>query len=128
MDWWRRKYSGELEKNLRGLIAGTLGLDANGERQFVIRKEFIDLINQFGEGVDVFLPDKPAGYWVVDAECRDGKVCNGAERCVNDRCAAGSPPCFGTDERCDESSRRCVSMCHVWWSDGENLSEGPRYD
>ena len=104
-------YSGELEKKLRGLVAGALGLDANGERQFVIRREFIELISQFGEGVDVFLPDKPAGYCVGDAECSDGKFCNGAERCVNNRCAAGSPPCFGSDERCNESSKRCISTC-----------------
>ncbi|KXX79366.1 hypothetical protein MMYC01_204700 [Madurella mycetomatis] len=38
-----QEYSGELEKRLRTLVSNALGLDANGERNFVIRKEVVDL-------------------------------------------------------------------------------------
>lgn len=105
------KYSGEAEKRLRQLVSNALGLDANGERKFVVRKEVIDLVNRFGlDYNDLFLADKPAGYCVSDAECSDGVFCNGAERCVSNKCVAGSRPCIGSDERCVESGR-CVSTC-----------------
>ncbi|KAK3381811.1 hypothetical protein B0H63DRAFT_502139 [Podospora didyma] len=100
-----QQYSGELEKSFRALVAKTLGLDANGERQFVIRKDFVDLVNRLGEGADIWLPDKPAGYCASDAECSDGKYCTGIEKCVNERCVAGSKPCIGSDEKCNESRK-----------------------
>ncbi|KAM7215412.1 hypothetical protein V8F06_009172 [Rhypophila decipiens] len=106
------KYSGELEKRLRTLVSGALGLDANGERQFVVRKEVVDLVSRFGlDYGDLFLADKPAGYCVGDAECSDGIWCNGVERCVANKCAVGTEPCFGSEERCAEASKRCISTC-----------------
>ncbi|KAK5651478.1 hypothetical protein OQA88_12485 [Cercophora sp. LCS_1] len=104
-------YSGEMEKKLRGLVSGALGLDANGERRFVVKKEVVDLVAMFGVGADVFLVDKPAGYCARDADCSDGVFCNGAERCVNERCVKGQAPCFVGEERCVESSKRCISTC-----------------
>ncbi|GAB1318070.1 hypothetical protein MFIFM68171_08280 [Madurella fahalii] len=106
-----QEYSGEMEKRLRALVSNALGLDANGERSFVIRKEVVDLVSRFGVGADVFLPDKRPGYCSGDGDCSDGVFCNGAERCVNEQCVKGEPPCFGVDLRCVESSRRCVSTC-----------------
>ncbi|KAK3690582.1 hypothetical protein B0T22DRAFT_529023 [Podospora appendiculata] len=99
-------YSGELEKQLRTLISGALGLNANGERQFVLRKDFVDLINRLGDGADIWLPDKPVGYCVKDSECSDGKFCNGLEKCINEKCVAGQRPCSPGEERCVEGSGR----------------------
>jgi len=105
------QYSGEMEKKLRGLVSNALGLDANGERSFVIKKEVVDLVTRFGVTADVFLADKPAGYCANDADCSDGVFCNGAERCVNERCVQGSPPCFVGEARCVEASKRCIATC-----------------
>lgn len=57
----------------------------------------------------------------TDLDCDDSRYCNGAERCVMGRCAAGTSPC---DDRysctrevsCDEATRVCTrvpddSMC-----------------
>jgi len=104
-------YSGEMEKKLRALVSGALGLDANGERSFVVKKDVVDLVNRFGVTADVFLVDKPAGYCAKDADCSDGVFCNGAERCVNERCIKGSSPCDAGESRCVEASKRCVSTC-----------------
>jgi hypothetical protein len=105
------QYSGEMEKRLRGLVSNALGLDANGERSFVIKKEVVDLVSRFGVTADVFLVDKPAGYCASDVDCNDGVFCNGAERCINERCVQGSPPCFAGEARCVEASKRCIATC-----------------
>ncbi|KAK1829736.1 hypothetical protein QBC39DRAFT_262377 [Podospora conica] len=101
------EYSGEMEKKLREMLAKALGLDANGERTFVIKKEVVALVSQFGVTADVFLPDKPAGYCAKDADCNDGVYCNGVERCVSEKCVAGTRPCDGAGGACVEASKTC---------------------
>ncbi|KLU81005.1 hypothetical protein MAPG_00100 [Magnaporthiopsis poae ATCC 64411] len=103
-------YSGEMEKKLRTAVASALKLDANGERSFVLRKEIVGLVRQFGDGADIWLSDRPAGFCSSDAECSDAKFCNGVEKCVANKCVAGSRPCLG-DETCLESSKRCLPNC-----------------
>lgn len=48
----------------------------------------------------------------TDQDCDDTLYCNGAERCVMGRCAAGTSPCDDryscTVDSCDEEGRRCV--------------------
>lgn len=102
------EYSGEMEKKLREMLAKALGLDANGERSFVIKKEVVALVSQFGISADVFLPDKPAGFCAKDADCNDGVFCNGVERCVSERCTKGASPC--EDMRCVEASKTCRAI------------------
>ncbi|EJT71632.1 hypothetical protein GGTG_10887 [Gaeumannomyces tritici R3-111a-1] len=104
-------YSGEMEKKLRAAVARALKLDANGERSFVVRKEVVDLVRQFGGGADIWLPDRPAGFCSADGECSDGKFCNGVEKCVSNKCVPGSKPCLGGGETCMESSKRCLPTC-----------------
>lgn len=101
-------YSGEMERKLRGMVAKALGLDANGERSFVVKKEVVALVARFGITADVFLPDKPAGFCGKDADCNDGVFCNGVERCVSERCTKGKSPC--EDVRCVEASKTCRAM------------------
>ncbi len=43
----------------------------------------------------------------TDADCDDGRFCNGAETCVNGACQPGAPPC-SSGETCDEGMDRCV--------------------
>ena len=43
----------------------------------------------------------------VDADCDDGKFCNGTETCVGGSCQSGGDPCPG--QGCDEGSDACVS-------------------
>ncbi|MBL8602339.1 MAG: putative metal-binding motif-containing protein [Myxococcales bacterium] len=49
-----------------------------------------------------------------DTQCSDGDLCNGAERCVSNRCVAGTAVTCNdniecTADRCDPSTGRCVS-------------------
>jgi len=48
-------------------------------------------------------------------ECDDGMFCNGQEQCVNQKCAAGTPPSCDdgiacTVDRCSEERRLCVNI------------------
>ncbi|KAK4224192.1 hypothetical protein QBC38DRAFT_515517 [Podospora fimiseda] len=106
-------YSGELEKNLRGKISEVLGLDAKGERQFVLKKDFVELVGRFGEGTaDVWLAPKPAGFCGTDADCDDRYWCNGVEKCVNEVCVAGVRRCLGGEGMvCNEARKSCVMNC-----------------
>jgi len=49
------EFSADMEKKLREQLSKALGLDANGERTFVVRKEFIWVLNMFGAGADIFV-------------------------------------------------------------------------
>jgi hypothetical protein len=58
---------------------------------------------------------QPEGGCTGDGQCDDGVFCNGAERCVSGRCAAGQPvscddgqPC--TRDSCVEFLRSCISI------------------
>jgi hypothetical protein len=110
------RYSQELKTSLEGAIARALGLDSNGERSIVIRKDFITLLDQFGIGADVFLPDKAKNFCVSDAECDDGTWCNGAERCIGEKCQFGTYRCSTEfdDEcwmtRCNERKKECQTV------------------
>ncbi|KAK4466567.1 hypothetical protein QBC42DRAFT_326226 [Cladorrhinum samala] len=105
-------YSGELEKTLRTKVAAALGLDAKGERQFVLRADFVDLVSRLGEGADVWLGPKPAGFCTSDADCDDKLWCNGVEKCVNEVCVAGARRCPATEQLiCNESRKTCVMNC-----------------
>jgi hypothetical protein len=54
-----RGFGPDLETKLKADIARALGLDSEGKRVFVIRKDFLDLIAAFGENADIFLPPPP---------------------------------------------------------------------
>ncbi len=61
-------------------------------------------------------PSLKIGGCRTDAECDDGRWCNGQERCVSGQCAAGSPVnCSDgnacTDDVCDETLDRCTNPC-----------------
>ncbi|KAK4162891.1 hypothetical protein QBC43DRAFT_240206 [Cladorrhinum sp. PSN259] len=105
-------YSGELEKTLRTKVASALGLDAKGERQFVLRADFVDLVGRLGDGADVWLAPKPAGFCNTDADCDDKSWCNGVEKCVNEVCVAGVRRCPATEQLvCNEGRKTCVMNC-----------------
>jgi alpha-tubulin suppressor-like RCC1 family protein len=42
-----------------------------------------------------------------NAECSDGLVCNGSERCVLGACAAGEPPACPPEHACSEAAQGC---------------------
>jgi len=48
------QYSAEMDKKLRELVSEALGLDGNGERAFVIPKDFVDLLRKFGAKAKIF--------------------------------------------------------------------------
>ena len=57
----------------------------------------------------------PPTLCVGDADCDDGNFCDGAERCVDGRCAAGTPPDCGdgvacTVDACDDVADACVHV------------------
>ncbi|KAK4186025.1 hypothetical protein QBC35DRAFT_555229 [Podospora australis] len=106
-------YSGEMEKTLRAAVSKALKLDSKGERNFVLRADFVDLVARLGEGApELWLAEKPAGFCASDAECNDGRWCNGVERCVNEVCVAGQAACERADDLvCNEAGRRCVMNC-----------------
>ncbi len=51
----------------------------------------------------------PAPDCRSDTECANGAFCDGTERCIEERCVSGTPPCSGSTPRCDESLDRCVA-------------------
>ncbi|KAK3998152.1 hypothetical protein QBC44DRAFT_386471 [Cladorrhinum sp. PSN332] len=105
-------YSGELEKTLRTKVASALGLDAKGERQFVLKADFVDLVGRLGDGADVWLAPKPAGFCGSDADCDDKLWCNGVEKCVNEVCVAGTRQCPAREQLiCNEGRKTCVMNC-----------------
>lgn len=53
------EYVQALEQRLTDAITNALKLDRNGDRVFVIRKEFAELLAASGEGADLFLPTPP---------------------------------------------------------------------
>ncbi len=54
-----------------------------------------------------------------DADCLNGVFCDGRERCIEEHCVSGSPPCSGSTPRCDESLDRCVTCLeHAHCDDG----------
>ena len=50
-------------------------------------------------------PDQPD--CVADADCDDGRLCNGLEACVGSLCVAGPPP------SCDDGIDCTIDSCHV---------------
>ena len=44
-----------MENTLRSKVAQALSLDAKGERRFVVKPNFVDLVRQFGADADVWL-------------------------------------------------------------------------
>lgn len=107
------RYSEQLTASLQGVVARALGLDSNGERNIVVKKDFISLLEQFGIDADVFLPDKPSNFCVSAADCDDGNWCNGREYCSGGQCHLGVPMCSTEfDEgcfytKCNERFKRC---------------------
>ena len=53
-------YTGVMENTLRSKIAQVLHLDAKGARRFVVKKNFVDLVRQFGDGADIWLSASPS--------------------------------------------------------------------
>jgi hypothetical protein len=53
------RYSAEMDKKLRELVSRALGLDANGERTFVIPRDFVNLLRKFGTKANIFEEDGP---------------------------------------------------------------------
>lgn len=53
-------YTGVLEQTLRAKVAQTLHLDANGSRRFVAKKNYADLVRQFGNDADIWVSVSPA--------------------------------------------------------------------
>jgi YD repeat-containing protein len=51
-------------------------------------------------------PISPAPPCVADTDCDDGLFCNGAERCLDGVCTAGTTPCSG-DQLCNEQTDSC---------------------
>ena len=107
------KYSPQLKTRLEAAVAKALDLDAHGERYFVIRKDFMQLVAQFGPAADIWLQTKRPGYCASDVECDDGRYCNGVEHCVSEQCVAGKEPCersTNVDEQytCVESKKQCL--------------------
>ncbi|KAK0744659.1 hypothetical protein B0T21DRAFT_90894 [Apiosordaria backusii] len=101
-------YSGELEKALRTKVSQALGLNANGERSFTLKKDIVDLVAALGErSPELWLPDKPANFCSSDAQCDDGRYCNGVEKCINEVCIGGFEPCARVDAVCIEASKTC---------------------
>ncbi len=49
--------------------------------------------------------------------CDDGLYCNGVERCEDNACAPGAPPCSAAT--CDEDSDTCDSTCETPDADGD---------
>jgi hypothetical protein len=43
---------------------------------------------------------------MTEADCDDGKFCNGAEACTDGACVAGTAACTA-DQACDETSKQC---------------------
>jgi len=54
-----KEYTGVMENTLQSKIAQALQLDTNGERQFVLKKGFIDLVRQLGDSADIWLSNDP---------------------------------------------------------------------
>ncbi len=59
----------------------------------------------------------PAGLCHADADCDDGRYCNGPETCAPDDpradtrgCAPSGRPVCPTSQRCDEEDDRCVTI------------------
>jgi hypothetical protein len=106
------RFSAQLKNKLTAAIAKTLSLDANGEHNFVVKKNFASLLQQNAQA-DVFLPSKAVGYCAFDADCDDGKYCTGVEKCVQNVCVKGSYPCEASDQdwtvTCNEAAKNCVT-------------------
>lgn len=63
-----------------------------------------------------------------DSECSDGAACNGAERCVNNACVAGTPVVCDDGNRCN-GTETCVGSACVAGSAMQCPSEvGPCFD
>ncbi|MDH5493752.1 MAG: hypothetical protein OEY14_17495 [Myxococcales bacterium] len=70
-----------------------------------------------GGAPDAAMPDASEDALVCarDAQCDDGRFCNGAERCVMGACVTGAPESCDdgiscTLDRCDEEARACASI------------------
>jgi len=73
------------------------------------------LMNQYGFNL-YGDPSLTIGGCRTDAECDDGRWCNGLERCDGGLCAAGTPVDCGdgnacTDDACDDTLDRCTHAC-----------------
>ena len=54
----------------------------------------------------------------TDAECSDGRFCNGAETCADGLCLPGTSPC-DEGEWCDEQDNSCYLLCETGDDCGE---------
>lgn len=66
------------------------------------------------EQPDVPVDDGPPRECTSDAQCDNGRFCDGAERCEAGFCVRGSPPVCDdrdpcTGDRCDEDARACAT-------------------
>jgi hypothetical protein len=78
--------------------------------------------------VPPYVPPPPE--CVTDSDCDNGLYCDGVEVCREERCVRGvAPPCDDgdpcTDDRCDESTRRCTATPATRDADGDG-HRGPR--
>jgi hypothetical protein len=63
-----------------------------------------------------------------DAQCGDGEACNGAERCLNRTCVAGTPMTCGDGNVCNGTERCANSTCVAGTAMQCSLEGGPCFD
>lgn len=101
----------DLKSALQSSLGRALDLNEKGERFWIIKKDFIELLEKFGEGADIFV--KPGGGCRNDTDCDDKRFCNGKERCSAGKCVRGDLPCLGSAPaaglwRCEELTDSCI--------------------
>ena len=79
------------------------------------------------DAYNAYLAVKPVPKCSSDAECDDGLYCNGAEKCINSVCQAGTPiSCSSLNDQCnngvcDETIDNCVAKPKP---DGTSCNDG----
>ena len=63
-----------------------------------------------------------------DANCSDGEACNGAERCVNRTCVAGTPMVCGDGNMCNGTETCSNSTCQPGTAMACPTQDGPCFD
>src|SRR6266850_2514615 len=63
-----------------------------------------------------------------DAQCSDGQACNGAERCVNNACAAGTPMVCNDGNLCNGTETCVGSACVAGTAMQCPAADGPCFD
>jgi hypothetical protein len=63
-----------------------------------------------------------------DSQCSDGQACNGAERCVNNACVAGTPMTCDDGDRCNGAETCVGSSCVAGSALQCPTEDGPCFD